>query len=368
MRGAALPAPALSLTLLLGFGWVGCGGEGSNAPAISAGGTGGARDGGAGSGGGDASAGDAAVPDADGDLSFDELHVPEPADAGTDASTPARPEDFACGEERWGDGAHCDCGCLVADPDCAGRAGCTEPGCEAPGCDVRHDASGAAIRPTAYTCAPSTFDALDGCDCGCGAIDPDCIGNGCTEPGCKEEACQRCRDDAGEPLSCSFACDEALLGDGTCDCGCGAADPDCGDLGCPEPGCFKDMCERCYGAAGEIACARGACPAGFKGDGACDCGCRERDPDCIFGEAYCLEPSCSAPGCARCFDDEGAEAVCEDWLCELYQPGAGDGCNCGCGAADADCAPGEGCVTPGCLAEGCTSCRTEDGAPMSCMP
>jgi len=348
--------------------WVGCAGD--EKPSFA--GSPGDRDGGLDAGdvdGGDGDAADAAT-DADADFGFGELDVPDagPVDAGTDSRVPEMPDEFSCGEDRWDDGAHCDCGCLVADPDCAGGEGCTAASCEADGCDVRHDEGGAAIRPVAYSCDEATFGTLDGCDCGCDAIDPDCLADGCTEPGCKQDACQRCRDEEGAALSCTFTCPEELLGDGTCDCGCGAADPDCSDLGCPEPGCFKDMCERCYGSAGELACERGSCPAGFKGNGVCDCGCRERDPDCIASGTVCLEPSCSAPGCARCFDDEGKQLICEGWVCESEQPGSNDGCNCGCGTADADCAPGQGCSEPGCLAEGCTSCRTADGAPMSCMP
>lgn len=347
--------------------WVGCDG-GEDAPPVAPGGGDGDRDGGLDAGEDGGGAADAS-PDADDDFGFGELDVPDAgADSGVDARVPDA--EFACGDERWNDGAHCDCGCLVADPDCAAGEGCTEASCEAGGCDVRHDATGAAIRPDDYSCDEATFDALDGCDCGCGAIDPDCIGNGCTEPGCKEDACARCRDDEGEPLVCTFACDEALLGDGTCDCGCGAEDPDCSSLGCAEVGCFADMCQRCYGSEGELNCERGMCPADFKDNGACDCGCRELDPECLelATGASCLEPSCSAAGCGHCFDGEGREVMCDGWVCASEQPASGDGCNCGCGTFDADCAPGDGCSEPGCSAEGCTSCRTADGAPMSCMP
>ncbi len=170
--------------------------------------------------------------------------------------------------------------------------------------------------------------------------------------------------DAGDQQP-RFACDSDRMNDGVCDCGCGLPDPDCGDLGCPEPGCYADACELCEGASGPLECARGNCPADFELDGACDCGCRERDPDCLASEA-CLEPGCSAPGCARCFDDEGALSVCEDWTCDFEQQGTDGTCNCGCGAADADCAQGQGCAEPGCIAEGCTTCRSEDGASMSC--
>lgn len=369
-RRALSRSGPLVVALLLTLAWDGCGGDDTGRSSSVGGRNGGSsRDGGGGEGGTGAVDGG---PDAqDPDFGFDELGVPNRVDAGADSSIPDPPATFNCGAERWGDGAHCDCGCLAADPDCEGREACIEAGCQAADCDVRHDEAGAAIRPDSYTCGASTFDSLDGCDCGCGAIDPDCVGNGCTEPGCKEEACTRCRDAGGALLSCRFTCDESLLSDGACDCGCGSEDPDCGELGCSDPGCFADACEHCYGAQGEIECARGKCPATFKLDGACDCGCRERDPDCLIAEDFCLEPSCSAIGCARCFDADGARLQCDDWICDAESPGLKfptDGCNCGCGAADPDCAQGQGCSEPGCIAEGCVTCRTEDGAPMSCMP
>jgi hypothetical protein len=366
-RRVRVGAPLVLVTLLTLFGGA-CGGD-DVVPTTSVGDAdGGARD--SGDADGDVMEAADAAADADADFGFGELDAPEPADAGTDSTVPDPPAEFSCNEERWGDGAHCDCGCLAEDPDCAGREACTEPSCEADGCDVRHDETGAAIMPADYGCDEATFDSLDGCDCGCGAIDPDCIGNGCIDGNCKEEACTRCRDDDGALLSCLFTCDEALLDDGICDCGCGASDPDCSELGCPEPGCVEDACERCYGPEGELlACERGMCPAGFKLDGACDCGCRERDPDCAGVDDWCLTPSCSGGGCARCYDATGEQLLCEDWTCELESPGMPpDGCNCGCGAMDPDCGDGEGCSEPGCIADGCTTCRTEDGAPMSCMP
>src|SRR5690349_18931770 len=176
-RSRAPRTTAVLLLLLAAhtLSWVGCGGEDDRASAPVGGGNG-DRDGGldAGDGGGDAAD---AAPDADDDFGFEELGVPDAAaDSGADSRVPELPDEFACGQARWGDGAHCDCGCLVQDPDCDDGEGCTEASCEAAGCDVRHDDTGAAIKPASYTCDDATFDSLDGCDCGCGAIDPDCIG------------------------------------------------------------------------------------------------------------------------------------------------------------------------------------------------
>jgi hypothetical protein len=306
--------------------------------------------------------------DGDGDFGFDELALPDASDAadGGDARVPIDPpEEWTCDEARFADGAHCDCGCTSTDPDCAGEEACTEASCEADDCDVRHDEAGDAIRPDNYTCDDESFASLDGCDCGCGAVDPDCVGFGCTGEGCQATGCTRCRDDEGALFACDFRCDLDRLGDGTCDCGCGMLDPDCNDMGCAEPGCYADGCELCEGSEGAIACERGACPA--EVDGVCNCGCRERDPECVAGEA-CVEPGCSASGCGQCFDEEGELVVCADWICDFEKQGGGDGCNCGCGAMDADCALGEGCEGAGCMAAGCETCRDESGIAMSCMP
>jgi len=274
---------------------------------------------------------------------------------------------FTCGPARFGDGRRCDCGCGRADPDCGG-GGCEEAGCDADGCDVRHDATGKALAPAGYVCAASSYGAQDGCDCGCGAIDPDCA-KGCAEPGCREPSCDHCRLADGSAFDCRFACELSHYGthDG-CDCGCGAFDPDCGGLGCYEAGCFAGTCTRCFDSSvASYTCARGACASGYESNGVCDCGCRSSDPDCIDANA-CVEPGCSADGCGVCHSAQGARTSCSDWTCGLEQQGGGDGCNCGCGAPDPDCASGEGCAEPGCLAEGCITCRSVLGAPMSCAP
>lgn len=52
--------------------------------------------------------------------------------------------------------------------------------------------SGGTTAPPEWTCDPTYYDAADGCDCGCGAIDLDC-------PSSNVDACEYC-DDSG---SCS---------------------------------------------------------------------------------------------------------------------------------------------------------------------
>jgi hypothetical protein len=273
---------------------------------------------------------------------------------------------WTCDAARFADGV-CDCGCGRADPDCHDQ-GCSDAGCSKDACELRHDGEGHAIRPESWTCKVEAYGTGDGCDCGCGAPDPDCNA-GCTEPGCQAPSCDRCRLEGGALFECRWTCDLAKFGTGDgCDCGCGTIDLDCGKLSCYEPGCYADACERCFDSKGkEYACQRGACPAGYKSDGVCDCGCREDDPDCMSASS-CVEPGCSADGCGLCHDASGARVRCEDWACGLEKQGGKDGCNCGCGAPDPDCAPDQGCSIAGCRADGCVTCRSPDGAPMSCAP
>lgn len=62
-------------------------------------------------------------------------------------------------------------------------------------------------------------------------------------------------------LPASWVCNPYYYGVGDgCDCGCGAIDPDCGDGGCAEDGCFEETCEYCYAGLVEAGCESGAPP------------------------------------------------------------------------------------------------------------
>ncbi len=145
---------------------------------------------------------------------------------------------WVCNGEWFGGGDGCDCNCGAWDPDCdlslADVFHCL-PGqlCEPPGL-----CSGEAIPlcPT-WTCTPSFFGGNDGCDCDCGCPDPDCADPSekllnC-QPGQHCDAAGLC---AGEPLvPCEgWACEPDFYGaaDG-CDCACGCWDPDCDLPGTP---------------------------------------------------------------------------------------------------------------------------------------
>jgi hypothetical protein len=81
-----------------------------------------------------------------------------------------------------------------------------------------------------------------------------------------------------------------------------------------------------------------------------------------------VDPECASGDCGRCREVADDPALCAAWSCRFELPGAGDRCNCGCGAPDPDCGEGEGCAAPGCRAQGCDTCRSPDGSPMSCPP
>jgi hypothetical protein len=108
-------------------------------------------------------------------------------------------------------------------------------------------------------CSIMSIGTSDGCDCGCGFVDPDCGGEGCIGLGCWESACDRCLDIQGEATICippTWKCSPYYYGsnDG-CDCGCGAPDPDCGNQGCTEATCTDGTCDYCYDGGGRtISC------------------------------------------------------------------------------------------------------------------
>ena len=65
------------------------------------------------------------------------------------------------------------------------------------------DASTSTSGDGTWQCDPAYFGSGDGCDCGCGALDPDCAGLGCAEPGCSDSACSFCYDEGGSDVGCT---------------------------------------------------------------------------------------------------------------------------------------------------------------------
>lgn len=126
------------------------------------------------------------------------------------------PPGWTCPPGLFGSGDDCNCGCGKPDPDCddsginacdvcndRGSCNCRVPGncsqrgeaaeCDAAMIDTHNNAQ---CDPAAsWTCDLASFGGGDGCDCGCGLVDPDCENNhivscdGCGLPGsCAESA------------------------------------------------------------------------------------------------------------------------------------------------------------------------------------
>jgi hypothetical protein len=154
---------------------------------------------------------------------------------------------------------------FAVDP--APRAGADETGGD----------GGVTPPPAGWRCrAELGSDAI--CDCGCGAPDRACAIQGCSAPGCALPSCEACWDEAGQPRDCgapgAWLCERARRGDGVCDCGCGALDPDCAQgAGCYLYGCNVEGCELCHGPSGSAPCGPPApfeCGAAARDDGQCD--------------------------------------------------------------------------------------------------
>jgi hypothetical protein len=207
---------------------------------------------------------------------------------------------WTCGESSYKSGGPspaCNCGCGVRDPDC------DDPNSYLKGCDTGQTCGqdgtcqGAVLFPPASWVCGSAYYGIGGpvpeCNCGCGAPDPDCDLPHPTFDLTRCKTGQTCGKDGtcqGPELMppASWTCKASKFAEGktsgTCDCGCGAPDPDCADTHLKITGCgFQQTCD----AAGQCAGPIGPAPAGWMCDNAaysdgklCNCACGVRDPDC----------------------------------------------------------------------------------------
>jgi hypothetical protein len=237
-----------------------------------------------------------------------------------------------------------------------------------------------------WTCPLQYYNAgpMDGCDCGCGIMDPDCADASvascqwCNDTGSCDTTASGCPgiidpDDNSQcdPLAL-WTCNVAFYGDGDCDCGCGVVDVDCADATvascefCNDTGSCDDTGAGCPGiidpvdnstctvVGGECIEDGGDCtdPAecscvGCDGDAVCeltdDCTCDECDTDGFCSTACTLDGACDpyneGCACADCADTAACDdgGVPAEWTCNVAFYGDGD-CDCGCGALDVDCA------------------------------
>jgi hypothetical protein len=95
---------------------------------------------------------------------------------------------------------YCDPECSC-DPDCDVTPICsTNDQCDTGCCYSGVCSPATYCGTTSWTCDPTWNGTGDGCDCGCGTMDPDCTSGGCTTPGCTAAGCGFCWDANGANL------------------------------------------------------------------------------------------------------------------------------------------------------------------------
>ncbi len=241
----------------------------------------------------------------------------------------------------------------VEDPtSCKGHcSGIAPAGCS---CTAKCTANGTCCKDyeALCTCTPDCEGKScgpDGCGgtCGkcvgdkpyCGAdqqctatCTPKCGGAKCGDDGCGG-TCGTCDDGfaCGWNQLCvpkTWQCDPTYYGDKLgCDCGCGAADPDCAVSGTTIYGCPDGVTCGATGTCSMKTCQANAdCPNQwctgkyFQGSGK------------FAGTCALPLPAAKAPGVPCTFDLQCASALCVDGLCRTY-------CK-----ADADCPPTQACL------------------------
>lgn len=285
------------------------------------------------------------------------------------------PANWSCSVLAYSNGV-CDCGCGTYDPDCADHDldtcevcntfGSCNPGA-CPGKIDEGDTYRCVPPPAGWTCAESAYHDGSVCNCGCGALDPDCATddpsecNTCNSVGsCSASNCPGSIDEADNTicdLPEGWACPEHTYGNNLCDCGCGVVDRDCDSASrdacviCNN-GCSRESCPGPIDEADNTLCTgvpyNWSCADRFFGDGSiCNCGCGALDPDCASADADAcdrcdFEGSCSRRDCPGTIDQDN-NAYCEQptppagWTCAAYYYGDGRNCDCGCGTLDIDC-------------------------------
>jgi len=179
--------------------------------------------------------------------------------------------------------------------------------------DTFDSANGSA--PAGWTCNNVRYSDLD-CTCGCGVLDPVCgsITGKCENNGCGEGLALSQTDNTqcvGPPLA--WTCPDQPWGNGLCDCGCGALDPECDDATLAS--CDEAYCGEVEGIIGGLAdendttqCSGWTCRAVDRTDDDYDCGCGLLDPGC----ENALATSCDWEWCGPGFTSGSAGVSAND--------------------------------------------------------
>ncbi len=246
--------------------------------------------------------------------------------------------------------------------------------------------------PAAWNCAKTVFADGQTCDCGCGAVDPDCLDAAKPVVGCKTAgACQP----SGACPVCTPSCVGKVCGDDGCGglCGvcvdpakpscvggaCSACVPQCSNSTCGDDGCggscgtcaegqlctagkcaYPTADESCTGHCGGFAPSGCACTPGCAADGTCcvdvgACGCM---PDCSG-------KSCGDDGCGGSCGSCGLGTICATGQCKII--GLCDDALCNghgkCNVA------GDACVCqPTFVGAFCDACAADLIGYPSCVP
>ena len=191
----------------------------------------------------------------------------------------------------------------------------------------------------------------------------------CPQPVCGDRICEQAEElNASCPMDCDrrsnapedWICPGGYMQRDGCNCNCGAFDPDCADPAAAAEACGPNSfcndtgnCEVMQGPTGGNPdmmsmlppgwdAERSGCSASYYGDrNGCDCGCGARDIDCddpdstVSRVLNCMSgQTCSAQGTC-----EGT-ALPSGWntiTCPAATYEDGATCHCGCGAVDPDC-------------------------------
>ena len=264
------------------------------------------------------------------------------------------PAEWTCNPDYYAAADGCDCACGAYDTDCDDATATVYNCANGQTCDAAGlctGGGGGGTAPPEWTCNPDYFAAADGCDCNCGAYDTDCDDTTANVYGCaSDQTCDAaglCTGGTGTTAPPEWTCNPGYY-DNTdgCDCACGAYDPDCDDATANVYGCDA--------AAGETCNASGVCEGGttpnvpaewtcnpryYDAADGCDCACGAVDPDCADPAANVYNCStgqtCDAAG--LCTGGGGGGTVPAEWTCNPDYYAAADGCDCNCGAYDTDC-------------------------------
>ncbi|MBI5610248.1 MAG: hypothetical protein HY902_15330 [Deltaproteobacteria bacterium] len=216
--------------------------------------------------------------------------------------------------------------------------------------------------PPQWTCNPNYYAAGDACDCGCGAADPDCADPqaylaGCTE-GQKCDVAGTCVSKAPSGWTCPADSYAAL---DACNCACGAVDPDCSYSDLPVLGCATG--QSCL-PSGTCGVCTPKCDGKSCGDDGCGGECGSCGSGTTCDEGKCVDPcgpkplackysECGSDGCGGSCGECPSNSTCNSGHCEaLALPTAPTSCVSHCGTQ----APA-GCYCTATCAKNGTCCQ-----------